>query len=135
MQLGLNQAQAAARLHINAWTVLNWETATFSPSIRSIPAILSFLGYDPFPEPTTVGERLLQARRRRGWSIQEAAKNLAVDQSTWGSWERGEVILFKTHRKKVAQFLFTKAATPDAEMRAVEWKASKGGVRRRKAPC
>jgi hypothetical protein len=45
-------------LGVNPWTVINWETERFDPPIRSMPAILTFLGYDPFPLPITVGERL-----------------------------------------------------------------------------
>jgi transcriptional regulator with XRE-family HTH domain len=70
-----------------------------------MPAILAFLGYDPFPAPTAVGERLLHARRKHGWSIREAASHLGVDSTTWYDWERGELILFRKHRTKVATLL------------------------------
>src|SRR5437667_9909875 len=68
LQLGLTQKRAAKELGVNPWTVLNWETGRFEPPIRWLPAILRFLGYNPFPPPTTVGERLLHVRRQRGWS-------------------------------------------------------------------
>ena len=67
-----------------------------------MPAILGFLGYDPFAAPTTVGERLLHARRKRSWSIREAGSHLSVDPTTWCDWERGELVLFRKHRAKVA---------------------------------
>ncbi len=90
---------------MNAWTVLNWETGQHEPPIRSMPAVLGFLGYDPFPVPSTIGERLLQERREHGWSIREAALHLGVDPTTWRRWERGELILFRKHRAKTAQLL------------------------------
>jgi DNA-binding XRE family transcriptional regulator len=63
MELGITQAQAAKTLGVKPWNILNWETGRYEPPIRSMPAILAFLGYDPFPPPTTVGEQLLHVRR------------------------------------------------------------------------
>jgi ribosome-binding protein aMBF1 (putative translation factor) len=68
-------------------------------------AILGFLGHDPFPISQTPGERLLQKRREQAWSIKQAARHLGVDPSTWRDWETGELILFRKHRTKVAEFL------------------------------
>ena len=74
LELGLTQKQVANALGVNPWTVLNWETGQHQPPIRSIPGILAFLDYDPFPTPTTIGERLLQTRRKYGRSTSEAAR-------------------------------------------------------------
>ena len=70
--LGLTQNQAAKQLGINSWTVLNWEKGHTEPPIESMPAIVRFLGYDPFPEPKTLPERLLAKRRAMGWSIRKS---------------------------------------------------------------
>ena len=105
VKLGLTQAQAAARLGVKSWTVLNWETGRFDPPIRSMPTIFEFLGYYPFPWPTTVGEQLLRKRRELGWPINQAAGHLGVDPTAWRDWERGAIILYSKHRLKVAQLL------------------------------
>jgi transcriptional regulator with XRE-family HTH domain len=118
LELGLTQKQAAQALGVNPWTVMNWETGRFHPLIRWLPAILRFLGYDPFPPPESVGERLLHVRRQHGWSTSEAARRLGVDRMTWQNWERGELILFRGRRTKVARFLGIDEATVDSEMRA-----------------
>jgi len=89
LELKLTQKQAAERLGVNPWTVLNWEKHHTEPPIESMPAILQFLGYDPFPESKTLPERMLARRRAMGWSIKEAARQLGVDAGTWGAWERG----------------------------------------------
>lgn len=83
-----------------------------------MPAILHFLGYDPFPPPTTLGGRLLQARRKHGWSTSEAARQLGVDRTTWQDWERGELILFRKHRINVATPLGLDPKEMADEMRA-----------------
>ena len=101
----MTQKQAAERLSVEPRSVSNSETGRFGPPIRSMPAILSFLGYDPFPEPTTVAAKLLKKRLQQGWSIRKAALHLGVDPSTWHNWEADELILFREHRTKVAKLL------------------------------
>jgi transcriptional regulator with XRE-family HTH domain len=90
--LRLTQKEAAERLGVNPWTVLNWEKDHTEPPIESMPAIIRFLGYDPFPEPRNIPERLLTKRREMGWSIKEAARQLGIDPGTWRDWERGITI-------------------------------------------
>jgi transcriptional regulator with XRE-family HTH domain len=105
LELGLTQAQAAKVLMINPSTVLNWETGQTTPAIPSMPAILAFLEYYPFPKPTTVGERLLQKRRECGWLIREGAEVLGIDPGTWRDWEVGGTVLYRKHRVMLAQLL------------------------------
>jgi DNA-binding XRE family transcriptional regulator len=49
LKLRLTQKQAAERLGVNLWTVLNWEKDHTEPPIESMPAIIRFLGYSPLP--------------------------------------------------------------------------------------
>lgn len=102
---GLSQPKLAALLRVDAATVLNWEKDRTEPPVTSYPAILRFIGYDPFPEPKTIGERMLAKRRAMGWTIREAANKLGVDEGTWGDWERGKAILYRRYREMVADFL------------------------------
>ena len=125
LELGLTQKQAADRLGVNAWTVLNWEKDHTEPPIESIPAILQFLAYDPFPEPKNISERLLAKRRAMGWSIKEAARQLGVDEGTWRDWEHGKTILFRRHRLIVAKFIVLTPDEMNREMRD-RWNRSHG---------
>jgi DNA-binding XRE family transcriptional regulator len=50
LQLKLTQKEAAKRLKVNAWTMLNWENGDTQPLPKSVPRIILFLGYDPIPE-------------------------------------------------------------------------------------
>ena len=88
--LGLTQQQAAIQLAANPWTYLLWEQGRAKPLSRYYPAIFRFLGYDPFPEPTTLAEQIAAKRRELGLSIEQAAKLTGVDEGTFGRWERGE---------------------------------------------
>ena len=121
--LGLTQDQTAKVLRVNSWTIINWETGRHEPPMRSMSAILKFLGNDSFPLPTTLGELLLQVRRARGWSIMAAASQIGVAPTTWYDWERGELILFRKHRSVVAQFLGLDEPLLVHEMRA-RWNGS-----------
>ena len=103
--MGLMQKEVAELLSVNTWTILNWEKGRTEPPIASIPAIVQFLEYDPFPKPTTLPQTLLARRRETGLSVKDAAEMVGVDPGTWGNWERGQTILYRRHRELVAQFL------------------------------
>ena len=70
-----------------------------------MPGILRFLGYDPYPVPQTLPERMLAKRRAHGWSIADAAKRLGVDEGTWGTWERTGQIKWARYRAILETFL------------------------------
>jgi len=97
LQLELLQKDVARQLGVSLWTVINWENGLSEPPVRAMPAIFQFLGYNPFPKPKTVSQRLLAKWREKGWSIKEAAGLLGVDPGTWASWERGRIILYRRH--------------------------------------
>jgi transcriptional regulator with XRE-family HTH domain len=59
--------------------------------VESIPAIIEFLGRDPFGNAASLSDRLAAARRKRGWTIKQAAEQLGVDEGTWGRWEKTEI--------------------------------------------
>lgn len=124
--MALSHRQAASRLGVNPRTVLNWEKSHTEPPIEAIPAILRFLGYDPFPDPQNLPERLLAKRRVMGWSIKEAARQLRVDPGTWSDWERGETILYRKHRVLVARLIGLPIGEVDQEMKA-RWNWSHNG--------
>jgi DNA-binding XRE family transcriptional regulator len=88
VELGLFQKQVALRLLAKADTYFLWEKGYRQPTIRNWPAIIRFLGYDPFPAPATWSERVAAKRRALGLTIEDAAKLAGVDPGTFGRWER-----------------------------------------------
>jgi len=116
LKMGLTQKEVATQLEVVSWTILNWEKAHTEPSIASIPVIVRFLGYDPFPQPETLPQRLLAKRREMGWSVREAAKAIGVDPCTWGNWERGQTVLYRQHQAHIARFLDLPADALDQEV-------------------
>ena len=68
----------------------NWELEHTKPSIRQIPRVIEFLGFDPFPSPQCRSERISAVRRRLGMSQRELAVRLGVDSKTVCDWESGK---------------------------------------------
>jgi DNA-binding XRE family transcriptional regulator len=89
-ELDLFQKNVAAKLGVNNWTYLLWEQDRVTPVVRYYPAIFKFLGYDPFPSPSTLAEKIAAKRRELGLPIREAAKLAGVDEGTFSRWESGE---------------------------------------------
>jgi transcriptional regulator with XRE-family HTH domain len=98
LEQSLTQAAVGRELGTDEWTVGNWEKGKTSPAVRYFPAIFRFLGYDPFPEPKTLPEKLLAKRRALGLSVKKAAMRAGADESTFARWERqaGEVTTYPT---------------------------------------
>jgi transcriptional regulator with XRE-family HTH domain len=79
-----------ARLGVTESSIWNWEAGHTQPDLRCMPAIITFLGYNPLPETMTLAERLVQHRRMLGISRKEAAAELGVDHGPLAQWERAD---------------------------------------------
>lgn len=110
--LGLSLKETGMRIGVTEFTIINWESGSRTPLNTSMPAIIQFLGYDPYPPaPKTNAARLLAKRREFGWTQKVTAQKLGVDPATWSTWELGGTVLFAKHRTLVARFL----RLPEAE--------------------
>jgi transcriptional regulator with XRE-family HTH domain len=89
LDLGLLQRQVAERLGVSEASVWQWENNRTAPQVRFLPAILAFLGENPYPEASTFAEWVVAGRRRLGFSRRRLAVELAVDESTVKRWEDG----------------------------------------------
>jgi transcriptional regulator with XRE-family HTH domain len=88
-ELGLQQVEVAAILGCHPKSILLWERDERVPADRMYPALIKHLGYEPWPEPQTLGERLRAERLRRGLSRKHAAEVIGVDEGTLWWWESG----------------------------------------------
>jgi transcriptional regulator with XRE-family HTH domain len=88
--LKLRRIDAAVLLGADPKSLMWWERDERQPFVQFYPALISFLGYEPWTEPQTLGEALLAERRRRGLSVKIAAPLIGVYEGTWLRWERGE---------------------------------------------
>ena len=103
LDYGLNQKEAAKRIGVNPWTILNWEKGHREPHVRAYPGIMNFLGYCPVQYPKSVGERIRLHRMHRGLTLLSLANILGVDEGTVGNWERSARLPYRQsthfHRK------------------------------------
>jgi transcriptional regulator with XRE-family HTH domain len=103
--LGLTQKQAATELHVNEFTLMNWELDRHTPGDRYYPTLIAYLGREPWPEPTALSDRLRTQRLRQGFTIAQLATVLAVDESSLAAWERGQTPSHASSREKVSAFV------------------------------
>ncbi|HXU99604.1 MAG TPA: helix-turn-helix transcriptional regulator [Caulobacteraceae bacterium] len=92
-------------------TLRKWEDGR-NPLATAYPKIIEFLGCEPWPEPKTLAERIRAARWRRGMRIQDAAKLLDVDASTFWWWEAGRKPHRLNDRARVAEFVTVPTVAP-----------------------
>jgi transcriptional regulator with XRE-family HTH domain len=89
-ELALDRRAVAKLIGVDEETLRGWEQDERPPLVHAYPAIIKFIGYDPWAQPKTLAEVLLAERRRRGLQIKQAAKALGVDDGTWRHWEHGQ---------------------------------------------
>lgn len=104
--LGLTQLQLAAILSVAECTVTNWEINRTRPQLRLMPKVLQFLGYEPCPvQAESLGERLLQYRKRRGISQRQLAIRMGIDPTTLSRVERRRENFSVSTNSKISNFL------------------------------
>lgn len=105
-ELRQTRDQAAASIGVCPKTLRWWEENAREPSVGMYPALINYLGAEPWRPPTSPGERLLAARRRRGLSLRAAAFIIGVDEGTLLRCERlNDWPRYSEPRRKLAQFL------------------------------
>lgn len=77
----------AERFGVHARTVHYWESGEDHPRVRSIPKVLQFLGYDPFPTKRTLPAALKDFRLKSGLTQAALAEILGVRADAVSTWE------------------------------------------------
>lgn len=90
---GLRQADIAANLGVDEFTVLNWENGKTQPEARHVPKLIAFLKEDYRQLPVTLDEKIRHYREGLGLSQRAFAKRLKVDPTTVMRWETGRSAL------------------------------------------
>jgi DNA-binding XRE family transcriptional regulator len=84
------QKDVACIIGVSVDCLTNWENNRAQPQINYYPAIIAYLGYDPFATPAaTFGQKVYQYRRRHGLNIERMGALAGVNASTILSWESG----------------------------------------------
>jgi DNA-binding XRE family transcriptional regulator len=106
MDLGLTRKAAAKLIGTNDHSLKHWESAAKS-YIRPMfyAGIVRFLGYNPLPEPRTLGEAVRRARLARGWSLARLAVEASVDPATIRRIEENRARLGGRSKRSVCKCL------------------------------
>ncbi len=86
--LKLEQKDVAAQIGVIEQVICNWETGAAEPNSGTLPKIVHFLGYIPWPTNTeTFGGRLESERLFAGYSRKDLAELLGINPMTVIRWE------------------------------------------------
>lgn len=80
--MGITQWAIAERLGVDPDTIRNWEAGRTSIEVRHYPALIALLGYNPLPEPTSLGGAIQRARMSRGLSRKRLAALAGIDEAS-----------------------------------------------------
>ena len=118
LDLGLLQRDVAEQLRVSKATVYNWENNRSSPALHLVPRIIGFLGYVPYDtQLESLGQQIVAARRRLGFSQKGLARRLGVDSSALGRWEHDGAPVSSTFRQRLNAFLAGQALDGQASRR------------------
>ena len=101
-------------LKVNEFTVCGWENNKKAPAVRYLPRIIEWLGYDPYPDPQTLGEQIAARRRQLGLSRKRLAKKLGMDEMTLAHIEEGASKPKGRHLTALTEFVSTGSETGPA---------------------
>lgn len=105
LEFGMHQKDVAELLGVDENTVYNWEKGRSVPRLHLIPKVVEFLGYSPSAPADSLGARILATRRALGIQQEALARQLGVDPTTLGRWERNEGKPVREHIGRLAVFL------------------------------
>jgi transcriptional regulator with XRE-family HTH domain len=131
LDLGFDQKTIGQRIGVCCLTITGWEKGRTKPKVRHLPAIITFLGYDPRTEPKSLPEWLARFREGKGWSQKRMAEFLGVDEATISGWERGEHTPTRKSVEKIETALaeVAKAAAGDHRFSGIQPDPSSEGFR------
>jgi transcriptional regulator with XRE-family HTH domain len=124
---GVKQREVAVKLGNSARTLSLWECDRIYPSWASQPLLISYLGYDPFTEPTlgspkrnetscvaffssdaqiSSGQKIKQLRLKMRKIRKQFASELGVSQKTLWGWETDRWMPSALSKRRIGGGLF-----------------------------
>jgi transcriptional regulator with XRE-family HTH domain len=104
-ELGLYQREVAARMGIGVETYANWEKSKTEPVTSQFRPLVTFLGYDSTPAPSTLAARLQAKRRALGVTFSQVARYLGWNTGTLARYLSGRWLMPPDRVKVFETFL------------------------------
>lgn len=92
-------------LGVTEQSITNWELGHSEPEVRYIPQIIEFTGYCPYDPAADPIDRVEMIRKAFGWTQEQMAKTIKVDESSLASWVRREHKPVKLSQEVIQKFL------------------------------
>jgi transcriptional regulator with XRE-family HTH domain len=92
LDMRMSQAFVAELLGVDKSAIVGWEANRRQPYFKSISKIIQFLGYNPYGDAKSPGERIIILRRLLGVTQKELADRIGVDYHVIGPWEQGKCV-------------------------------------------
>ncbi len=106
LELGLTQLQLAKSFGVAECTVTSWEKNRSNPTLKGLSKIVEFLGHIlELRVPRSLGDTMIEYKRRRGINQETMAKRFGVDPTTLCRRERDESGQTGRLSKKVQAFI------------------------------
>jgi transcriptional regulator with XRE-family HTH domain len=105
LDLKLTKLEAGRRLGIGPWTYTRWERSEITIEVHYYPRIISFLGYNPLPEPASFEEAVLRERTSRGLGRLALASLIGVAETTIARAETDSAWMVKRTKCLIARAL------------------------------
>lgn len=77
----------AEQIGVSQAVYSGWERGLGNPNILNIQKVIAFLGYYPFPEPTTFGGWIKKIRQIHCLTFLEFGKLSNISEATTWTWE------------------------------------------------
>ncbi|MBX7108680.1 MAG: helix-turn-helix domain-containing protein [Chitinophagales bacterium] len=108
LSMGLFQKDVARMIGVSEDCITYWENKRSLPLIHHFPAIIKFLGFNPFKKDgDTLSIRIQNYRIEHGLSHKKMGRRLRVDGSTVASWEKDTFSPNKSIQKLLLKILST----------------------------
>lgn len=101
----LTAETTAEQMGVNVHTLALWERGKNYPGVGYLKKIIAFLGYYPFPEPVTLGEKMRKYRQMHGLHLDELAKLLCVAPEIVGKWESAAALPDEKKQRKIEKLM------------------------------
>jgi DNA-binding XRE family transcriptional regulator len=85
----LFQRQVACFVGVSTDTICNWENGLAEISLKCMPRVISFLGYNPFPMPKEILKKLEWYKTKNGLSFKELGFQMKRDPGQLADWFSG----------------------------------------------
>ena len=134
LELGIFQSEAARRLRVSTVTLSRWECDKVHPTWPQQPAVIAYLGFDPFTNPAlgspkgnetrsvaflpsgalaNIGQAIIRHSIKMRKTRKQFAQELGVSPKTVWNWKTGRRHPSHVLRKRIVAFLGLFTAAPD----------------------